>query len=71
MLVILYVKNDHVKYISDVATDSAGTGLMGMMVCATAIHEPIRMLLTQKGPYRATRAAWPSGYGFTTHPLFL
>ena len=32
MLLIIYVKAEHLNHISDVATSSVGTGIMGMMV---------------------------------------
>lgn len=32
MLILVYTKVDHSNFIKEIATDAAGTGLMGMMV---------------------------------------
>ena len=33
MMILVYVKDEAMAYISDVSTEAVGTGLLGMVVC--------------------------------------
>lgn len=37
MMLIVFVKNKHMKYIENVATDSVGTGILGKLVTSNII----------------------------------